>query len=208
MGRNCRLCCYERSNNWEVCIFNWVTPTRRNIHPLTYHGHQPSFISFFYLPRSIASSLFSLRACQSFLHNLSPCPFWSASWSVAIHFILHNFFTQSVCFRNACYSHTIASCFAVVPRLYRLFPVSLSKVFIWNSIFYLNITHPSDHSHLCPPKCHLVFFPDRPGLTSVWHTTSHTTAVQPPDVAFKVWFDTSCSLPFSNLDLRNCAQCK
>jgi len=29
-------------------------------------------------------------------------------------------------------------------------------------IFYLNITHPSDHSHLCSLKCHLIFFPDRP----------------------------------------------
>jgi len=37
----------------------------------------------------------------------------------------------------------------------------------WNSIFYLNITHPPDHSYLCLLKCHLIFFPDKPGLTSV-----------------------------------------
>jgi len=40
--------------------------TRRNIHPLTYPDHHPIFISFFHLLRSIASSLFKLRAWQSF----------------------------------------------------------------------------------------------------------------------------------------------
>ena len=65
--------------------------TRRNIHPLTYPDHQPSSISFFHLPRSIASSLFNLRAWQSFLHNLSPCPLWSTSWSGALHLTFHTF---------------------------------------------------------------------------------------------------------------------
>jgi len=32
------------------------------------------------------------------------------------------------------------------------------------------ISSPSDHSHLCPLKCHLIFFPYRPGLTSMQHT--------------------------------------
>jgi len=36
--------------------------TRRNIHPLTYPDHHPTFISFFHLLRSIASSLFNLCA--------------------------------------------------------------------------------------------------------------------------------------------------
>jgi len=37
----------------------------------THHpDHHPIFISFFHLPRSIAFSLFKLRAWQSFLHNL------------------------------------------------------------------------------------------------------------------------------------------
>jgi len=42
--------------------------------------HHPIFISFFHLPRSIASSLFKLRAWQPFLHNLSPPRLWSTSW--------------------------------------------------------------------------------------------------------------------------------
>jgi len=53
--------------------------------------HHPIFISFFDLPRSIPSSLFKLRAWQSFLHNLSPRPLWSTSWSGALHLIFHTF---------------------------------------------------------------------------------------------------------------------
>jgi len=40
--------------------------TRRNIHPLTYPDHYPTFVSFFHLLWSTASSLFNLRAWQSF----------------------------------------------------------------------------------------------------------------------------------------------
>ena len=46
-------------------------------------------------------------------------------------------------------------------------PSLSSQLLTLNSIFYLNITHPSDHSHLCSLKYHLIFIPDRPGLTSV-----------------------------------------
>jgi len=48
-------------------------------HSPTHHpDHHPIFISFFHLPRSIASSLFKLRAWQSFcttsfLENEAPC---------------------------------------------------------------------------------------------------------------------------------------
>jgi len=60
-------------------------------HSPTHHpDHHPVFISFFHLPRSIASSLFKLRAWQ-FLHNLFPCPLWSTSWSGAIHLIFRTF---------------------------------------------------------------------------------------------------------------------
>jgi len=61
-------------------------------HSPTHHpDHHPIFISFFHLPRSIASSLFKLRACEFFLHNLSPCPLWSTSLSGALHLIFHTF---------------------------------------------------------------------------------------------------------------------
>jgi len=46
----------------------------------TYPDCQPSIIRFLHLLQSIASSLFNLCAWQS-LHNLSPSPLWSTSWS-------------------------------------------------------------------------------------------------------------------------------
>jgi len=136
--------------------------TRRNIHPPTI---LITFISFFHLLRSIASSLFNLRAWQSFratsLQVLFGLPLGlEPSTSYSIHF-----FTKSVSsFRNTCPYHR--SLFCCSTKIISSIP-SLSQLFTWDFIFYLNITHPSDHSHLCSLKCHLVFFPDRPGLTSV-----------------------------------------
>jgi len=47
---------------------------------------------------------------------------------------------------------TIASCFAVVPRLcHSILFSQLCKY--WNFIFYINIAHPSDYSHLCTHNC-------------------------------------------------------
>ena len=75
--------------------------------------------------------------------------------------------------------------------------------------FYLNITYPSNHSHLCLLKCQLIFFPYRPGLTSMQHTTSHTTAVQSPfhnqwyTHIGKQWHPTVCS--FSQIFTFGCA---
>jgi len=66
-------------------------------HSPTHHpDHHPIFISFFHLPRSIASSLFKLRAWQSFcttsFHVLFGLPLGlEPSTSYSIHF-----FTQSV----------------------------------------------------------------------------------------------------------------
>jgi len=53
------------------------------------------------------------------------------------------------CLLFATHAHTIATCFAVVSILYPLFLVFLSTPYLGLTIFYLNITHPSDHSHLC-----------------------------------------------------------
>ena len=71
-------------------------------HSPTHHpDHHTIFISFLHLLRSIASSLFKM--CAIFLHNLSPLPTSSTSWSGALHLIFHNFFTQSVSsFCNTC----------------------------------------------------------------------------------------------------------
>jgi len=44
----------------------WVSRYQKRHSPTHHPGHHPIFISFFHLPRSIASSLFKLRAWQSF----------------------------------------------------------------------------------------------------------------------------------------------
>jgi len=54
-----------------------------------------------------------------------------------------------------------------------------SQLITSKSVCYPNATHPSDHFHLCSVMCHLIFFVYRPGLTSMQHAASHTTAVQP-----------------------------
>ena len=82
------------NNNSCLRPFSGTTRVSRyqKKHSPTHHpDHHPTFISFFHLPRSIASSLFKLSALQSFLHNLSPCPLWSTSWSGALYIIFHTF---------------------------------------------------------------------------------------------------------------------
>jgi len=75
-------------------------------------------------------------------------------------------------------AHTIATCFAVVPRLCLLMLVSLSTIYLE----FCLVRSFTPHIHLtilnlCPLKCHLIFFSFGPGLTSMQRTTSHTTAV-------------------------------
>jgi len=75
-------------------------------HSPTYHPDHPIFISFFHLPRSIASSLFKLCAWQSFCTTSVHVLFDLAlglepSTSYPIHF-----FTQSMSsFRDTCPYH-------------------------------------------------------------------------------------------------------
>ena len=83
----------------------------------THPDHQTSFIIFFHLQRSMASSLFILRAWQVLSYNLSPGPLWSSSWSWTLNFILHTLLhpiiiifsqhmpipTQPVLLQNQCY---------------------------------------------------------------------------------------------------------
>jgi len=89
----------------------------------------------------------------------------SSSWSGT----LHTPYISSCNHLFATHAHTIIACFAVVPILFHLFLISPSSL-LGNMSFYLNATHPSDHSHLCLLQCHLIFFPYRPGLTSMQHT--------------------------------------
>jgi len=84
-------------------------------HSPTHHpDHHPTFISFFHLPRSIAFSLFKLRAWQSFgttcFYVLFGLTFGlEPSTSYSIHF-----FTQSVSsFHNTCPYHCNLFCCSI-----------------------------------------------------------------------------------------------
>ena len=101
-----------------------------------------------------------------FLHYLSPSPHRSASWSATCYFILHTFLHPIIVFFL---QHM------PIPRLCHLILVSLSTLYLG-----LYITHPSDYSRFCLLKCHLILFFYRLGLTSMQHTTLHTTVVQSP----------------------------
>jgi len=84
-------------------------------HSPTHHpDHHPIFISFFYLPRSIASSFFKVRAwqssCTTSFHVLFGLPLGlEPSTSYSKHF-----FTQSVSsFRNTCPYHCNPFCCSI-----------------------------------------------------------------------------------------------
>jgi len=122
----------------------------------TYLDYQSSFICFRHLIQSMASSMFNLRAWQSFC-TTSDQVFFSLPLDLApsASYYIHFFTQSSPSFHST--AHTITTSFPVVPRLWHLIP-SISQLFTCNSVFYLNATHPSNHSHLCPLKCHLIFF--------------------------------------------------
>ena len=155
-----------------VCLgLPWIagSPTQ------TYPDRQSYFISFFHLLRFIASPLFNLRAWQFF----SPSHLKSTSWSGTIYIRLHTFLHSIIVFfsqhmsnpsQPVCYSTYIMS---YNPSL--SLSLSLSLVTLYLELFYLNVTYLSNHSHLCPLKCHLIFFSYRPDLGSMQHTTSHNT---------------------------------
>jgi len=77
------------------------------------------------------------------------------STSYSIHF-----FTQSVSsFCSTCpYNCNLFCCsiniISSIPSLSTPY-LELCLLPTWNSVFYLNITHPSDHSHLCSLKCQI-----------------------------------------------------
>jgi len=90
-------------------------------------AHQLSLNCFLHVLQSMASSLFNLRAWQSF-STIFPSFLWSTSWSGTLHFILHTFLHPIIVFFFAAHAHTIATCFAVVPRLCHLILVSLNPL--------------------------------------------------------------------------------
>jgi len=102
----------------------WVSRYQKKHSPTHHPDHHPIFITFFHV-RSIASSLFKLRAWQSFcttsLHVLFDLPLGlEPSTSYSIHF-----FTQSVSsFRSTCPYHRNLFCCSI--NIISSIPPSLS----------------------------------------------------------------------------------
>jgi len=92
----------------------WVSQYQKKHSPTHHPDHHPIFVSFFHVPRSIASSLFKLRAWQSFcttsFHVLFGLPLGlEPSTSYSMHF-----FTQSVSsFRSTCPCHHNLFCCSI-----------------------------------------------------------------------------------------------
>jgi len=87
-------------------------------HSPTHHPyHHPIFISFFHLLWSIASSLFKLRAWQSFCTSSLV---YLLVWSPPPH--IPYISSPNLCLLFATYTHTIPTYFALEPRLYHLIP--------------------------------------------------------------------------------------
>ena len=82
-------------------------------------------------------------------------------WSLPPH--IQNISSPNQYLLFATHAHTVATCFAVVSRLYHLFLVFFSQLISWNSIFYLNLTSLSDHFdviklyHICNLPNYMVF---------------------------------------------------
>jgi len=92
---------------------------------------------------------------SSCLYNL--CRKSSLVYLLLWHLPLHTPYTSSSnnCLLFTTHAHTIATCFPVIRRLCHLIIVCLSTLYL--ELFYLNVTHPSDHSHLCLLKCPFSF---------------------------------------------------
>ena len=126
------------------------------------------------------------------------------STSYSIHF-----FTQSSSsFRSTCpYQRSLFCC--NTNAMLSILCLSLNS-FLW-SLFFSLTPHPPDHSHLCSLKCHHIFFPYRPRLTSMQHAASHTTTVQPSShnqrhvLIGKQWYQLPELIPTnSNSGLHRC----
>ena len=145
-------------------------------------------------------------ACLTvFFHNLCLGPLWFSSWSGTLFFIFHTFLHLVIIFSQ----HMPILSQPVLLQYW--YCVVFSQLITWKSVFHFNATHPSDHSHLCSLKCHLICFPYRPGLTSMQHAASHTTAVQPSSynqrlvLIGKQWYQLPELVPtISNSGLHSC----
>ena len=122
-------CCLTRettTNNNRLRPFSGTTWVSQYQKKHTHHPeHHPIFISFFHLKRSIASSRSNCMIGNLFAQPLSTSSLvYLLDWSPPPHFSYIS--SPNQCLLFAAHAHTIAACFAVVPKLYHLFLLFLS----------------------------------------------------------------------------------
>ena len=144
--------------------------THACLHAHIYTHTHKHFTALWILSRTTQVSLFP----QSFSK-------FSLIYFLAWHSQLHTPYislpSHSLLF--AAHANNITTCFVFLfsTEIMSSNPSLSLNPFTWNSILQPNATHPSNYSHLWPLKCHLIFLSRGPGLTSMQHTTLHTTAV-------------------------------
>jgi len=95
--------------------------------------HSPTHHPDQLLPSTMIHSILPVQiTCLAiFLHNLSPCPLWSTTWSGALHLIFHTYLHPiSVFFSQHMPIPDVATGFAVVSILYHLLLVFLSTPYL------------------------------------------------------------------------------
>jgi len=108
-----------------------------------------------------------------FLHNLSPTFLWSSPWTGTLHFILHS--SPNHCLLLTAQAHTSTNCFAVVPRLCHLIPVSLNPLLGTLSCSFTLHIHLTIFISVREVPPHFPFLWARSHFHATY-TTSHTTA--------------------------------
>ena len=97
------------------------------------------------LPSTTIHSILPVQfTCLTILfHNLSPSSLvYLLVWSPPPHTPYISSPSQCLLFATRPYHRNLFCCSTKI--------MSLSQLFTWDFIFYLNVTHPSDHSHLFP----------------------------------------------------------
>ena len=103
-----------------------VSRYKKKHSPTRHPDHRPIFISFFHLPRSIASSMFKLYSfCTTSVHVLFGLPLCLEP-PPHIPYIS----SPNQCLLFAAHAHTIVTCFALVSILYNLFLVFLPTPYL------------------------------------------------------------------------------
>jgi len=106
----CKHCALTITVLWPFVRIYPGEPVQKKHSPThTYLDHQPLFIIFFHLLWSIASSVFNLRAWQSFVHPPSKSSLvYLLVWNTPLHTPYIS--SPNHCLRNTCYYHRNMFC--------------------------------------------------------------------------------------------------